>query len=261
MDAHEAFGRVGAPRTAPLDAVGEARPVHAGGQGGGGVARRADVGARGAVRPPQRRSATTGRAPVRRSPPSSSIYPVRKARRPGWRVARRGFRPVRRSTRRLAAEGATVPMFDVLRALVAGADELLGQVLQADAPPAFLVDSRRAGEGFEVRRGMFDNRSVLRDGRPRRVARAMEASARSWSSSRGRACLEPISRASWSGIVTGGLSARACLPPTRSIWMFRCACASRAWAPRSPRGGSGPSFAATRGTGSGSTSRRATRVG
>jgi hypothetical protein len=77
----------------------------------------------------------------------------------GLALGRLGFRPVPLFNA-LAAPGAAVPMDEVVRALLGGAEELRSMALARDAPPAFLLDSRRAGEGVSVNRGMFDNRSV-----------------------------------------------------------------------------------------------------
>jgi hypothetical protein len=56
------------------------------------------------------------------------------------------------------------PVVDVnpiVAALASWAEELRRQHVPLSAPPAFLLDWRRGGEGKRVRLGMFDNRSVI----------------------------------------------------------------------------------------------------
>lgn len=61
-----------------------------------------------------------------------------------------------------AARGPTtaVDMFPVVRLLVQGAGNPYLRGLSPDAPPAFLLDSRRRGIGASCRPGDFDNRSI-----------------------------------------------------------------------------------------------------
>src|SRR5580704_6773398 len=56
--------------------------------------------------------------------------------------------------------GAVVPMERVLAGLLAGAFELQRRPVAVDAPPAFLLDARRAAQEVSPRPGQFDNRSV-----------------------------------------------------------------------------------------------------
>jgi hypothetical protein len=71
-----------------------------------------------------------------------------------------GFRPVPLYTA-LPSPNAVVPMSEVARAVIVGADRLRGMKLPADAPPAFLLDSRRDGAHAPLRPGQFDNRSMV----------------------------------------------------------------------------------------------------
>jgi hypothetical protein len=92
----------------------------------------------------------------------------------GIALARLGFRPVPLYTAIPGAE-ALVPMFPVVRALLGSATELRQRRLPANAPPAFLLDSRRAGEGVFVRGGVFDNRSYAFPGDFPSAARLRDA--------------------------------------------------------------------------------------
>ena len=90
----------------------------------------------------------------------------------GLALARRGYRPVPlynalpRPTPHnpgptgSAAPRAAVDMTPVLAALRAGSAELGALNLPAGAPPVFLLDSRRGGDGRKLSPGEFDNRSV-----------------------------------------------------------------------------------------------------
>jgi hypothetical protein len=77
----------------------------------------------------------------------------------GLALADFGFRPVPLYNA-LPAPEAIVPMYDLVRALVAGAEELGRCVLLPTAPPAFLLDARRDARGIRARDGQFDNRSL-----------------------------------------------------------------------------------------------------
>jgi hypothetical protein len=77
----------------------------------------------------------------------------------GLALADFGFRPVPLYTA-LPAPEAIVPMFDLVRALIAGAEELGRKALPRAAPPAFLLDARRDGRGRQGKPGQFDNRSL-----------------------------------------------------------------------------------------------------
>src|SRR5262249_52980523 len=57
--------------------------------------------------------------------------------------------------------GAAVDARAILEAIVAGSAELAALALPADAPPAFLLDSRRSAPGLSIQPRMFDNRSVV----------------------------------------------------------------------------------------------------
>jgi hypothetical protein len=77
----------------------------------------------------------------------------------GLALADFGFRPVPLYAAVPSAQ-AVVPMWEVIRALLYGAQELPRKGLPPDAPPAFLLDARRDGGEALVRRGQYDNRSV-----------------------------------------------------------------------------------------------------
>ena len=85
----------------------------------------------------------------------------------------RGYRPVPLynavpapfGAQAAVAGGMTTPsvaidLRDVMEALRAWADELAALGLPAEAPPAFVLDSRRRGVGWTPMPGHFDNRSV-----------------------------------------------------------------------------------------------------
>jgi hypothetical protein len=78
----------------------------------------------------------------------------------GLALADLGFQPVPLYNALPAAQ-AIVPMDDVIHALVVGAEELDRNGPSPTAPPAFLLDARRHGEGLPVRGGHFDNRSLV----------------------------------------------------------------------------------------------------
>jgi hypothetical protein len=73
-------------------------------------------------------------------------------------LARCGWRPVPLYAA-LPSADAVVPMYEIVRALLAGAEELRRMTVPADAPPAFVLDARRAGHSSMARPGSFDNRS------------------------------------------------------------------------------------------------------
>jgi hypothetical protein len=77
----------------------------------------------------------------------------------GLALADLGFRPVPLYTA-LPSPASIVPMEQIALAIVAAAQELARKELPADAPPAFLLDARRSGEGRIASPGQFDNRSV-----------------------------------------------------------------------------------------------------
>jgi hypothetical protein len=77
----------------------------------------------------------------------------------GLALADLGFRPVPLYNA-LPSPAAVVPMDEVLRAIVDGAVLLANRPPPPLAPPAFLLDARRAGPGRLPRAGQFDNRSV-----------------------------------------------------------------------------------------------------
>lgn len=72
-------------------------------------------------------------------------------------LAQRGFRPVPlfNSCRSI---GMIVDVGGVSEALVAGADVLAECSLRPDAPPVFILDSRRLDSSEAIRAGKFDNR-------------------------------------------------------------------------------------------------------
>jgi hypothetical protein len=90
----------------------------------------------------------------------------------GIALARRGYRPVPLYNAVAAPSGqpivdpltgkplAAVNVLAILRGLSAGAGELARLKLPADAPPAFLLDANRRGDGRKVGPGEFDNRSL-----------------------------------------------------------------------------------------------------
>jgi hypothetical protein len=77
----------------------------------------------------------------------------------GLALADIGFRPVPLYNA-LPSPESVVPMYDVVRAIIAGAEVLTERPPAPQAPPAFLLDARRAGPGRLPRAGQFDNRSL-----------------------------------------------------------------------------------------------------
>lgn len=55
---------------------------------------------------------------------------------------------------------ALVPVHEISAALWHGAEQLRGAALPEDAPPVFLLDADRRGEGQAAAPGRFDNRSI-----------------------------------------------------------------------------------------------------
>jgi hypothetical protein len=90
----------------------------------------------------------------------------------GIALARRGYRPIplynavpapvtSRVLEPLSSPRATaVDVLPIIAALKGGAQELVTLKLAPDAPPAFLLDANRAGDGRRIGPGEFDNRSV-----------------------------------------------------------------------------------------------------
>ena len=74
-------------------------------------------------------------------------------------LAELGFRPVPLYNA-LPAPASVVPMVQVVSALVAGAEPLAKRPPAIQAPPAFLLDARRAGPGRTPEHGQFDNRAM-----------------------------------------------------------------------------------------------------
>jgi hypothetical protein len=70
-----------------------------------------------------------------------------------------GFRPVPLYNA-LPSPQSVVPMENVVRAIIVGAESLALRPPAPHAPPAFLLDARRAGPGQAARPGQFDNRSL-----------------------------------------------------------------------------------------------------
>jgi hypothetical protein len=75
----------------------------------------------------------------------------------GLALAARGYRPVP-VYNVCTGPNEVIDQKPILRGLVAGAAELVALRLPADAPPAFLLDSRRPGFGFQPQPHSFDNR-------------------------------------------------------------------------------------------------------
>jgi hypothetical protein len=105
---------------------------------------------------------TDYRASARVSPSVAAVVDLPGAESvvTGLALSRLGFRPVPLYTAR-AEFRSLIPMGEVVRALVGGADELRACSLAPDAPPAFLLDSRRRGVSSQLlENGMFDNRAM-----------------------------------------------------------------------------------------------------
>lgn len=78
----------------------------------------------------------------------------------GLRLAGRGFRPVPLFNG-TSGPSAVIDVAPITRALGSGAERLERSGLGRDAPPAFLLDSRRSGGSAERRPGAYDNRWVV----------------------------------------------------------------------------------------------------
>jgi len=90
----------------------------------------------------------------------------------GLALAARGYRPVplynavpvpygqRMLDLATGSAVTAVNVFPIVSALRRGAEELAHLKLSADAPPAFLLDANRRGDGRKMKVGEFDNRSV-----------------------------------------------------------------------------------------------------
>jgi hypothetical protein len=90
----------------------------------------------------------------------------------GLALAARGYRPVplynavpvpygqRMLDLATGSAVTAVNVFPIVSALSRGAEELAHLKLSADAPPAFLLDANRRGDGRKMKVGEFDNRSV-----------------------------------------------------------------------------------------------------
>lgn len=82
-------------------------------------------------------------------------------------LASRGYRPVplfNACPTPTVSDGLFRPAVDVsstMVALIAAVPMLARTPLGADAPPVFLLDAHRMGDGTPIGRGMFDNRSVV----------------------------------------------------------------------------------------------------
>jgi hypothetical protein len=92
----------------------------------------------------------------------------------GLALADLGFRPVPLYNA-LPAPASVVPMHEVVRALVAGAVSLAERPPVLHAPPAFLLDARRAGPGRVARSAQFDNRAWVFETDFPSVAKLQEA--------------------------------------------------------------------------------------
>lgn len=89
--------------------------------------------------------------------------------RAGVALAAQGYRPVplynaipgpRLTPLTLPTSSALVDVYEIVEALGAAAPLLSTLNLSLEAPPAFLLDANRRGEGKPVTPGRFDNRSV-----------------------------------------------------------------------------------------------------
>jgi hypothetical protein len=95
--------------------------------------------------------------------------PGEQSVRTGLALAKRGYRPVplfnsvpAPSPAMLGSmnELVVIDMYGVVLRIIAGAVRLTSLNLPSNAPPAFLLDSRRRGERMILAPRMFDNRSV-----------------------------------------------------------------------------------------------------
>ena len=94
---------------------------------------------------------------------SSSVVivdlPGAEAVQAGLLLAQRGFCPVPLFNG-TSGPSAAIDVQPITRALIAGADTLKLRTIAPAAPPAFLLDSRRRGEGAALKPGVYDNRWV-----------------------------------------------------------------------------------------------------
>jgi hypothetical protein len=77
----------------------------------------------------------------------------------GLALAARGFRPIPLFNG-TSGPSEVIDVLPISRALAAGVERLKRRRLDSNAPPAFLLDSRRNGESLSVRPGSYDNRWV-----------------------------------------------------------------------------------------------------
>ena len=77
----------------------------------------------------------------------------------GLLLAQRGFCPVPLFNG-TSGPLAAIDVQPIARALIAGADTLKLRAIGPSAAPAFLLDSRRRGEGLALKPGVYDNRWV-----------------------------------------------------------------------------------------------------
>ena len=85
--------------------------------------------------------------------------PGAEAVQAGLRLAERGFCPVPLFNGTTGRSPA-IDVQPIARALVAGAESLKLRAIAPAAPPAFLLDSRRRGDGVALTPGVYDNRWV-----------------------------------------------------------------------------------------------------
>lgn len=78
----------------------------------------------------------------------------------GLALAARGYRPIPLYNAVYHPAGV-VPLHDLVAALIGMADKVQSFNLQADAPPAFLLDSRRLDGERDLAPGKFDNRWLV----------------------------------------------------------------------------------------------------
>jgi hypothetical protein len=94
---------------------------------------------------------------------SSSVViadlPGAEAVQAGLQLAQRGFCPVPLFNG-TSGPSAAIDVQPITRALIAGAESLKLRTIAPAAPPAFLLDARRRGEGLALKPGTYDNRWV-----------------------------------------------------------------------------------------------------
>ena len=86
--------------------------------------------------------------------------PGRDAIYAGLSLAMRGFRPVPLFNG-TSGPSPVIDVAPITRALGGGVARLAAMTLSREAPPAFLIDSRRDGVGAQVEPGSYDNRWVV----------------------------------------------------------------------------------------------------